>query len=105
MNIHKRGMVNTKQQFGCVDKLKVLADENRLSVLKILMHSPMQVGEMNKILGIEQSLLSHHLQVLRRAKFVVRERNGKAFLYRLAPEVEVMTGSALNLGCCILSFN
>ncbi|BAY22344.1 ArsR family transcriptional regulator [Calothrix sp. NIES-2100] len=98
-------MVNTNQQFDCVDKLKVLADETRLTVLKILMHSPMQVGEINKILVIEQSLLSHHLQVLREAKFVVRERNGKAFLYRLAPEVEITTAEALNLGCCILSFN
>lgn len=97
--------MSTIQEFDCVERLKILADETRLSVLKILMHSPMQVGEMNKILGLEQSLLSHHLQVLRRAKFVVRERNGKAFLYRLAPEVEVNTGSALNLGCCVLSFN
>ncbi|OUL33308.1 ArsR family transcriptional regulator [Nostoc sp. T09] len=97
--------MSTIQEFECVERLKVLADQTRLSVLKILLHSPMQVGEMNKILGLEQSLLSHHLQVLRRAKFVVRERNGKAFLYRLAPEMEVTTGSALNLGCCVLSFN
>lgn len=61
-------MVNSKQQFDCVDKLKVLADETRLAVLKILMDSPMQVGEMNNLLGIEQSLLSHHLQVQRQAK-------------------------------------
>ncbi|MBN3876773.1 MAG: hypothetical protein HWQ42_10260 [Nostoc sp. JL23] len=43
--------------------------------------------------------------IISRAKLVVRERDGKAFLYRLAPQVEVVTGKALNLGCCVLSFN
>ena len=98
-------MANTTQSDDCVKRLKVLADETRLAVLKLLMNSPKHVGEMNAILGLEQSLLSHHLQVLRQAKFVVRERDGKAVLYRLASEVEVTTGKALNLGCCVLSFN
>ncbi len=98
-------MASTTQSDDCVKRLKVLADETRLAVLKLLMNSPKHVGEMNAILGLEQSLLSHHLQVLRQAKFVVRERDGKAVLYRLASEVEVTTGKALNLGCCVLSFN
>ncbi|GAA6615634.1 ArsR/SmtB family transcription factor [Scytonema sp. NUACC26] len=96
---------STKKQVDCVEKLKVLADETRLAVLELLMNSPRYVGEMNAILGLEQSLLSHHLQVLRRAKFVVQERDGKAVLYRLAPEVEVTASKALNLGCCVLCFH
>ncbi|RCJ36641.1 ArsR family transcriptional regulator [Nostoc punctiforme NIES-2108] len=96
---------STNLSIDCVDKLKVLADETRLAVLQLLIDSPKRVGEMNAILHLEQSLLSHHLQVLRRAKLIVRERDGKAFLYRLAPQVEVVTGKALNLGCCVLSFN
>ncbi len=90
---------------NCVSKLKVLADDTRFSVLELLMDREMQVGEMNAILGLEQSLLSHHLQVLRQAELVVRERNRKAFLYRLAPSVKVTAGKALNLGCCVLWFN
>ena len=97
-------MDSTDSQVGCVERLKVLADETRLAVLELLMNSPMRVGEMNAILGLEQSLLSHHLQVLRASKFVVRERDGKAFLYRLAPDVKVATTRALNLGCCVLLF-
>ncbi|MBW4448520.1 MAG: metalloregulator ArsR/SmtB family transcription factor [Spirirestis rafaelensis WJT71-NPBG6] len=97
-------MASTIQESECVKRLKVLADETRLAVLELLMNSPKHVGEMNAILGLEQSLLSHHLQVLRQANFVVKERDGKAFLYSLAPEVKVTTGKALNLGCCVLSF-
>ncbi|MEH2328792.1 ArsR/SmtB family transcription factor [Nostoc sp.] len=103
---------SSKKQVDCVEKLKVLADETRLAVLELLIDSPKHVGEMNAILGLEQSLLSHHLQVLRRSQLVVRclrratpTRDGKAVLYRLAPEVEVTTGKALNLGCCVLCFN
>lgn len=92
-------------EVDCTHKLKVLADDTRLAVLKLLMDNPMQVGEINAVLGLEQSLLSHHLQVLRSAEFVVRERYRKTFIYRLAPEVRVTASKALNLGCCVLWFN
>lgn len=98
-------MDNATKQIDCSQKLKVLADETRLAILKLLMNGPKHVGEINAILCIEQSLLSHHLQVLRRAKFVNAQRDGKAVLYHLAVEVEVATGKALNLGCCVLLFN
>ncbi|BAZ51751.1 ArsR family transcriptional regulator [Nostoc sp. NIES-4103] len=98
-------MDNATKQIDCSQKLKVLADETRLAILKLLMNGPKHVGEINAILCIEQSLLSHHLQVLRQAKFVNAQRDGKAVLYHLAVEVEVATGKALNLGCCVLLFN
>ncbi|NEQ29372.1 MAG: winged helix-turn-helix transcriptional regulator [Microcoleus sp. SIO2G3] len=95
---------STTSSVDCVEKLKILADQTRLAVLELLIDTPRYVGQMNAILGLEQSLLSHHLQVLRQAKFVVAKRDGKAVLYSLAPEVEVTADKALNLGCCVLSF-
>jgi ArsR family transcriptional regulator len=85
--------------------LKVLADETRLAVLQQLLDHPKHVGELNADLKIDQSLLSHHLRVLRRSGLVVAKRDGKAVLYRLAPDRGVTRdGRALNLGCCQLSF-
>lgn len=69
-------------QSFCVRKLKVLADTTRLGVLEILMEGPRHVGELNAVLGVEQSLLSHHLKVLRKEGFVEAMRDGKAVLYR-----------------------
>lgn len=90
---------------SCAALLKVLADETRLAVLRQLMKRPKHVGEINATLGIEPTLLSHHLRVLREAGLVVTRRDGKAVLYSLAPEVEdVRSGQAINLGCCLLSF-
>jgi ArsR family transcriptional regulator len=90
----------------CAAKLKVLADPTRLAVLEALMNGPMQVGALQQLLGVEQSLLSHHLQTLRKAGLVDTERDGKAVLYRLAERtVAQVGGSAIDLGCCLLSFD
>lgn len=91
-------------KIGCAQKLKILADTTRLTVLQLLMDRPRHVGELNDILEVEQSLLSHHLRVLRQSGFVEAERDGKAVLYRLATQVQVNSGKAIDLGCCVLSF-
>jgi len=92
-------------KISCASLLKVLADETRLAVLHQLMEQPKHVAEINETLGIEQTLLSHHLKTLRDAGLVVAQRDGKAVLYALAPEVEdVRSGKAINLGCCLVSF-
>ena len=90
----------------CADKLKILSDKTRLAVMECLMEDPSHVGNLAEILQVEQSLLSHHLKVLREAGLVIADRDGKAVLYRAAPET-VVTGStkSINLGCCQLLFD
>ena len=87
----------------CADKLKVLADPTRLTVLEALLNGPQHVGQMNERLGLEQSLLSHHLKVLRSAGLVEALRDGKKVRYQLAPEV-ASRGGSLDLGCCEITF-
>jgi DNA-binding transcriptional ArsR family regulator len=90
----------------CVRKLKVLADTTRLAVLQILMEEPKHVGELNAVLGVDQSLLSHHLKVLRQEGFVSATRDGKSVLYSVTPCVQQSNaGKAIDLGCCLLSFD
>lgn len=90
----------------CADKLKTLADSTRLTVMEILMEGPKHVTELNTVLGLDQSLLSHHLKVLRDAGLVEAVRDGKAVLYSLAPGVDLsQTGKTINLGCCQLKFD
>ena len=92
-------------EVSCADRLKVLADETRLAVLRQLMAGPKLVGEINEQMHVEQSLLSHHLKTLREAGLVISERDGKGVKYRLAPGVEMHAKShSINLGCCFLSF-
>ena len=93
-------------QSFCAHQLKILADSTRLAVLELLWSGPKHVGEMNAVLQLEQSLLSHHLKVLREEGFITATRDGKAVLYQLESAVFCASdGRAIDLGCCRLSFN
>ena len=73
--------------------------------MECLLEAPKHVGELAELLNVEQSLLSHHLKVLREAELVVAVRDGKTVLYRLAPEVKSLGAKkAINLGCYQLLF-
>jgi ArsR family transcriptional regulator len=99
-------MSSSSPSTTCVDKLKLLADPTRLAVLEALMDRPKQVNELLDQLGVEQSLLSHHLALLREAEMVESIRKGKAVQYQLGQEVRGTTqGKSLDLGCCQLSFS
>ena len=88
----------------CAERLKVLGEPTRLAVVELLMERPRQVGELNEVLGLDQSLLSHHLRLLRDAGLVRATREGKAVRYALGPGVETGSGKVIDLGCCSLSF-
>ena len=90
----------------CAKFLKALGDENRLEIVRQLMVSPKHVGDMNEHLGMEPTLLSHHLRVLKESGIVESTRDGKAVLYRLSPAVESRkVNSTIDFGCCKLSFD
>jgi DNA-binding transcriptional ArsR family regulator len=88
----------------CAQRLKILAEPHRLAILKLLFSGPKHVWEINANLPIEQSLLSHHLKVLRREGFVESRRDGKAVLYQLTSQVRPSLGEGIDLGCCTVSF-
>lgn len=95
----------TPSTSDCAAILRVLADPTRLGVARLLLEQPQRVGELNARLGIDQSLLSHHLKVMRDAGIVLGDREGKAVRYRLSPGlVRVSMRDGLDLGCCTLCF-
>jgi DNA-binding transcriptional ArsR family regulator len=84
-------------------RLKALADPHRWSVIDLLMDNPRTVAELLEHLGLEQSLLSHHLSILRREGIVESRREGKKVRYRLSEAVSWSgPGRGLDLGCCRL---
>ncbi len=91
---------------SCANKLKVLADPTRLAVLEALMSGPHNVSDLMVALQVEQSLLSHHLAILRDHELVEATRDGKTMIYQLPTSVKDLTaGKAINLGCCKISFD
>jgi SAM-dependent methyltransferase len=72
--------------------LRLLGDDVRLRLLRVLSLEALNVSELTGILGIAQSGVSRHLGLLRDAGLVAEERLGGYTWYRLAPEVSAAPG-------------
>jgi SAM-dependent methyltransferase len=67
--------------------LRLLGDDTRLRLMRVLSKEALNVSELTAILGLAQSGVSRHLGLLRDAGLVVEERAGAFTWYRLAPEL------------------
>lgn len=63
--------------------LRAVSHEARLLVLLSLRDGPQPAGKLQELAGMEQSAMSHQLRVLREARLVRTERQGKQVLYSL----------------------
>ncbi|WP_246846446.1 ArsR/SmtB family transcription factor [Humibacter ginsenosidimutans] len=66
------------------DLFKVLGNESRLRLLRLLSESPATVGRLTEATGMSQPLVSQHLRTLRQAGLVTAERRGKEVTYQVA---------------------
>src|SRR5438046_8682767 len=66
---------------------RLLGDEARLRLLRILATERLNVTELTGILGLAQSGVSRHLGLLREAGLVVEEKDAGYTYYRVAPTV------------------
>ena len=64
---------------------RLLGDDARLRVLRLLDAERLNVSELTSILGIAQSGVSRHLGLLKDAGVVVEERDGGYTYFRIAP--------------------
>jgi SAM-dependent methyltransferase len=73
--------------------LRLLGDDARLRILRMLHAERLNVGELTAILGIAQSGVSRHLGLLKEAGLAVEEREG-GFTYFQAAPPEAVNGAA-----------
>ena len=66
---------------------RCLADPTRIQILHLLAASegPMTVGQIVHQVGVGQSTVSHHLNVLAQVRFVTVEHAGTSSRYRVNP--------------------
>ncbi len=60
---------------------RLLGDTSRLRIVMSCLAQAKSVTEISNSLGLSQSLVSHHLRLLRGARLVRRERRGKQAFY------------------------
>lgn len=74
----------TDAPFKCME---VLGNQLRVEILTLLMEKPRTVQELCKILGREQSLISHSLSQLKDCSFVDFRKEGKSSIYYIKSEI------------------
>lgn len=80
-----------------VDKLKVIAEPNRIRILMILRHKQLCVCEITAVLGLTTATVSKHLSVLNKSGFVYDIKDGKWINYSLTPSgKDLMVDDILN---------
>ncbi|PCE27878.1 transcriptional regulator [Paraburkholderia acidicola] len=66
------------------DLFRLLGDPTRLRIVLVCVDEQRAVGAIADVLGLSSSLVSHHLRLLRAARIVRAERQGKQVFYRAA---------------------
>ena len=75
---------------------KLFSDETRLKIICSLLKEELCVCDLCELLGLNQSQVSHQLQLLRNSKLVKFRREGKQIFYSLEDEhVELIIQMAL----------
>jgi len=68
------------------DLLNIASDSTRLKILYAFSQGEKNVSEIVKEVGVSQSLVSHQLSVLRKAKLVSAHKEGTKVFYKLADD-------------------
>jgi len=79
-------VTDTRRAQDCAALLQALAEPSRLRIVDCLRTGPKHVTQLAELLGAEIVNVSHHLGVLRNARMVLAEKQGRFVIYTLAPE-------------------
>ncbi|MGD9538360.1 MAG: metalloregulator ArsR/SmtB family transcription factor [Alphaproteobacteria bacterium] len=79
-----RQAVSDEAASQAADLFRMLGDPSRLRLMILCRHAEPSVGELAQALGLSESLVSHHLRLLRAARLVRARRAGRRVHYTLA---------------------
>ena len=82
MPVHLEG----ERAVELAEVFRLLGDANRLRIVVVCLDSPLCVGDIAHHAGLSASLVSHHLRLLRAARFVRSQKQGKQVFYGVADD-------------------
>lgn len=83
-NITLQTRFDAEKTLRAANLLKAVAHPVRMSIVDMLdVHKRLTVSELYQTIGVEQSLVSHHLSKLRDKGIVAAERQGQSVFYTL----------------------
>lgn len=78
--------IGDDQVVELAEMFRLLGDSSRLRIILACLDGSHAVGELVARLGLSQSLISHHLRLLRAARLLRAERRGKQVHYSIADD-------------------
>lgn len=75
--------LTTRQVTELADVFRLLGEPNRLRLVLACLDAPRNVGELVAELGSSQTLVSHHLRLLRSAHVLRGDRRGREVFYAI----------------------
>ena len=81
MSKAKKTILSDDHAVALADLFRLLGDASRLRIVVACLRAPLAVSEIAERLGLSVSLVSHHLRLLKGARLVRAERQGKQVFY------------------------
>lgn len=86
--------------YDLADLFKVFSDTTRIKILFALMGSDLRVADIAEAIAASQSAVSHQLRILKQARLVKFQRDGKNIIYSLADDhVHTMLAQGMSHIC------
>ena len=82
----KKKEITQEMNRSLAEMFKVFADETRLRIICSLLNEELCVCDLCELLNLNQSTVSHQLQILRTSKLVKYRKEGKQVYYTLEDE-------------------
>ncbi|MDX1484808.1 MAG: metalloregulator ArsR/SmtB family transcription factor [Alphaproteobacteria bacterium] len=79
-------MPTNDETIEIAEMFRLMGDPTRLKILIQCLDGPVAVGDLARLTGASQSLVSHHLRLLRAARILAAERRGKKVYYAAADD-------------------
>lgn len=76
--------MDTRQLSALAETFRLLGDPTRLRILMFCLNGPKPVKQIADSLDLSQTLVSHHLRLLRGARLVRGERSSRQVFYEVA---------------------
>lgn len=68
------------------EMFRLMSDPTRLRIILACLNAPAAVGDMANSLGLSASLVSHHLRLLRAARLLQADRQGRQVFYMVGDD-------------------
>ena len=94
------GMHDEELLYDLADLIKDFSDTTLIKILYALFDTARSVGDIAETIGATQSAVSHQLRILKQARLVRFDRDGRSLIYSLADDhVHTMLAQGMNHLC------